>query len=169
MAVEWKNIDINKILYSTTPDHDADLKSPKATEFNSTTITLNLNMNFVERQFIINFYTFGDILAKLGGLRASIMPIIGQLTPLFILFFLLSVAKVIKNKIQNNYETRLKEFIINAKVKFQSILDAKLELKVELVDKINELIKELEASSSSSSINDLEELNNQINEMIKEL
>ena len=49
MAVEWANIDINKILYSTTPDVNADLKSVKAPEYNSTTITLNLNMNFVER------------------------------------------------------------------------------------------------------------------------
>ena len=99
MPAGWENININKILYSATPDHDADLKSQKEMSYNGTNIVLNLNMNFVERQFILNFYTFADILSKLGGLRASIMTIIGQFSPFFVLFFLLSVTKIIKNKI----------------------------------------------------------------------
>ena len=56
-------------------------------------------MNFIERQYIINFYTFGDILAILGGLRASIMPIIGQFGPFLVLYFLISLAKIIKKNI----------------------------------------------------------------------
>lgn len=111
MAFGWENKVINKILWSTTTDQDISYASPRAATFNGTDIVYNLNMNFVERQYILNFYTFGDIMSKVGGLSASIMPILGEFTPFFVLFFLLQVTRVIKDKIQSNYENRLSSFL----------------------------------------------------------
>lgn len=82
-------------------------------------------MNFVERQYILNFFTFGDIMAKLGGLKSSIMPILGEFGPFFVLFFLLSLVKIIKNNMQKAYETALKDFINASEVQFSSLLEAK--------------------------------------------
>ena len=99
------------------------------------------------------------------------MPIVGQLTPLFVLFFLLSVAKVIKDKIQNNYEERLIEFIKNAKDRFQFLIDEKEKGKLELDDGISDRIKDLikEIETIDKSINDMEEVYGDVNEILKVL
>jgi hypothetical protein len=75
-------------------------------------------MNFVERQYILHFYSFGDIMAKLGGFRASIMPIVDWFGPFFVLFFLMSLAGIIKNNISKTYETELKDFIKTSENQF---------------------------------------------------
>lgn len=56
-------------------------------------------MKFVERQYILHYYTIGDILATVGGLRSSIMPIIGEFSPFFVLYFLFELIRVIKKKL----------------------------------------------------------------------
>ena len=50
-------------------------------------------------------------MAKLGGISASFMPILGQFTPFFVLYFLLEVTRVIKDTIKIKYETRLKNYL----------------------------------------------------------
>lgn len=93
--------------YQTTPNLNKDyLVSPEPT-FNGTDIVLSLNMKFVERQYILNYYTLGDLLSKVGGLRASIMPIIGYFSPLFVLYFLLELARVIKKSLNKDYTDKL--------------------------------------------------------------
>ena len=89
LAYTWEDISIPRIVYQTTNDLDVDYLTPKASKFNSTDIVYNLNMNFIERQYVLDFFTFGDIMSKLGGYRASFMPIFGYFSPLFVLLFLL--------------------------------------------------------------------------------
>lgn len=48
----------------------------------------------------MNYYGLMDVLAKLGGLRASIAPIIGYLVPLLTLHFLWSLAGIIDDKLE---------------------------------------------------------------------
>jgi len=53
-------------------------------------------MNFVERRYILKYFTVFDIMAKIGGFRASIMPIVGEFAPFFVLAFLVQLAKIIQ-------------------------------------------------------------------------
>ena len=50
-------------------------------------------------------------MAKIGGIAASVMPIVGRFGPFFVLAFLISVARIIKNRIDSNFKTRVKSFI----------------------------------------------------------
>ena len=67
-------------------------------------------MNFVERRFTIKYFTFFDILTRIGGFRASIMPFINYLAPLVVLYFLIKLAKIIKDHIKDIHQTELKDF-----------------------------------------------------------
>ena len=57
-------------------------------------------------------------MANIGGIRASIMPIFEWFGPFFILFFLLSVARIIKNNIFKVYEIELNDFITKSENQF---------------------------------------------------
>jgi len=65
-------------------------------------IQLNIDFDFTERIYNISYYTVLDIMAVIGGLKASIMPIIGYLAPLLALHFLMSLATIIENKMHEN-------------------------------------------------------------------
>ena len=71
-------------------------------KFNSTDIVCNIDFDFTERVYFLKYFGFVDILAKLGGLYASILPIVGYFIPLFMLHFLYSIAVIIDNKMHDN-------------------------------------------------------------------
>ena len=50
-------------------------------------------------------------MAKVGGIAASVMPIVGRFTPFFVLAFLVSMARIIKDRIDLNFKTRVKKFL----------------------------------------------------------
>ena len=52
-----------------------------------------------------------DIFAKLGGLRASIVPIAAYFYPMFIMFFLLLLMAVIQEKLTSNYRQSLVDYV----------------------------------------------------------
>ena len=47
-----------------------------------------IDHDFVQVEYELNYFGYMDILAIIGGLNASIVPIFGLLTPLFIMNFL---------------------------------------------------------------------------------
>ena len=69
---------------------------------------MNIDFDFTERVYNIHFYGVMDILSRLGGLRASLLPIFGLLAPLFVTSFLYQLAKVSQTNVE---ERRLKEIV----------------------------------------------------------
>jgi len=69
-------------------------------------------MNFVERRYILSYFTVFDIMSKIGGFRASVMPIVGEFAPLFILFFLVQLSKIIQQKLKEKQIVGLKRFLL---------------------------------------------------------
>lgn len=65
-----------------------------------TNIVSNIEFDFTERIYDIHYYGIMDVLSKLGGLRASIAPIIGYFVPLLTLHFLWSLAGIIDDKLE---------------------------------------------------------------------
>tara|TARA_B110000285_G_C15102966_1_gene606116 strand:- start:688 stop:867 length:180 start_codon:yes stop_codon:yes gene_type:complete len=57
-------------------------------------------MDFVERHYIFKYYTIFDILSKLGGFRASVLPILGAFAPVGIMLFLVSLSDIIRMKLK---------------------------------------------------------------------
>lgn len=79
--------------------------------FNKTSIVSNLDFDFTERIYNIEYFGLMDIMSKLGGLRASIMPLVGYLAPLFALHFLWSLAGIIDDKMEANQRKEMLRMI----------------------------------------------------------
>tara|TARA_B110000285_G_C14740922_1_gene430725 strand:- start:47 stop:328 length:282 start_codon:yes stop_codon:yes gene_type:complete len=56
--------------------------------FESSDVIVMLDYDFTEREFIIHFFGYADILSKIGGLTASFRPMLAVAAPMFILFYL---------------------------------------------------------------------------------
>ena len=53
-----------------------------------TKIVSNIDFDYTQRIYDVHYYGFMDVLSKLGGLRASILPILGYFLPFLTLHFL---------------------------------------------------------------------------------
>lgn len=74
-----------------------------------TEIISNIDFDFTERIYKVHFYGIMDMLSQIGGLRASLLPILGFFAPLFTAHFLYSLAGIIQDKVaQNRYNEMLK-------------------------------------------------------------
>lgn len=69
-------------------------------------------MNFVERRYILKYFTVFDIMSKIGGFRASVMPIVGEFAPFFVLAFLVQLSKIIQEKLKEQQLEGLKNFML---------------------------------------------------------
>jgi hypothetical protein len=66
-----------------------------------------LNINSERAVVIYSYIRYGDIISKLGGLKAALTPIIGILTPLMMLYFLLLLAGIIQETDAIQYRDEL--------------------------------------------------------------
>ena len=66
-----------------------------------------LDHDFTEKYYEIKFFQIMDILAIIGGLNASIGPILGLLIPLLTMNYLYQLAKLIIGKHRYNYSKQL--------------------------------------------------------------
>lgn len=72
-------------------------------QINGTDIISNIDFEFTERIYNIYYFDAMDILSQLGGLRASLMPIMGIFIPFFTIHFLHQLAIIIQNDIKHKY------------------------------------------------------------------
>lgn len=59
----------------------------------------NIDFDFTERIYDIQYFGILDLLSKLGGLRASLVPILGYAAPFLALHFLYSLAGIIDERL----------------------------------------------------------------------
>jgi hypothetical protein len=81
------NIDV----YGKVPIHEGSY-------FKSSDVIVMMDHDFTEREFIIRYYGYADILGKIGGLTASFRPLLEAAAPIFILFYLFTLSEIILNK-----------------------------------------------------------------------
>ena len=58
----------------------------------STTVVIMVNTDFTERTYDVFFFGFMDIMGIIGGLNASIGPLLASFGPLFIMNYLYQLA-----------------------------------------------------------------------------
>jgi hypothetical protein len=54
-------------------------------------------MNFVQREYTFTYVHFGDIMSAIGGINAFLTPLVAKLVPLFVLWFLFELGKIIQD------------------------------------------------------------------------
>ena len=75
--------------------------------YNRSIVQSNIDFDFTERIYDVHYYSFLDILSQLGGLRASILPILQYFMPLLTLHFLWKLANIIDNAMHQNQQNEL--------------------------------------------------------------
>lgn len=73
-------------------------------EVNGSDMVANINYDFTERQYTLHYYKIKDMLTSVGGIRASVLPIIGFMLPFFGLWFLMILGDIIVQNARNNQE-----------------------------------------------------------------
>lgn len=68
-------------------------------------------MDFTQREYTYKYFTFLDVISAIGGVNAFISPIVKNLAPLFMLYFMYRLAVIIKGKYLEEYRQELKEFV----------------------------------------------------------
>ena len=54
-----------------------------------------MDHDFTEREFIIRYFGYADILSKIGGLTASLRPILAFSAPVFVVVYLYTLSEII--------------------------------------------------------------------------
>ena len=111
----WNDVIDKKLLIHATDDFNVEYKCPTASKFENTKIVFNLNMQFVENQFILQYYSFNDVFSTLGGLLSSIGLIVSQFQPLIVIYFLFLVANMIKRKMKKDLLERQNKFLMDTR------------------------------------------------------
>ena len=101
---EWEDIEKSELIWKQSIVRDDNNLTPKrivlpGEQIKDTAIISNIDFEFTDRIYRIHFYGLMDMLSEIGGLKASLEPLIGLFTPLFIASFLYQLAGVIQFKV----------------------------------------------------------------------
>lgn len=83
-------------------------------------VKIKLDFDFFGREYIFSFYTLRDVLSSLGGIFAFVFTIVKLISPIFVLYFLVELSKVIIANYQMSYRNELIEFINKAHKKLRT-------------------------------------------------
>ena len=112
----WTDHVIQKVSFRDVEDKDSDYNSPKAAKFNSTSIVINVNMHFVESQYIIEYFTIGDVFSSFGGLFASLNLIASWVGAIFVIMFLWRIIDIFQHRVvQAQYIQKMLKFLEQAR------------------------------------------------------
>lgn len=85
----FKDVVTRHVEFDKSMDRNSDYFIPISSSFNKSEISVQLNFDFTETIFRINYVGIGDVLASIGGLSASLMPIVRFGGPFLALLFLI--------------------------------------------------------------------------------
>ena len=114
LAVAYSDIINKAISFSKVLNVDADGRVPIASTYNSSTNTIGFQVDFTEREYIYQYFSYLDIIQQLGGINAFFMELINLLAPISILLFLIKLSKIIIFNYKMIYRNELLEFINRA-------------------------------------------------------
>ena len=92
------NIDVN----GRVPIHEG---GPD--DYNSSDVIILIDYEFTEREYILKYFGFMDILSKIGGIYAFASPILGLLAPGYILFYLYLLSQIIIQKHKDKFREEI--------------------------------------------------------------
>ena len=112
-----------KIIWTKSTEYDENGEANIRDKRSSNTLTMPVDFDFTQREYTLKFYDFGDILAKIGGLRASIMPFFLFFAPLLVLYFLIELAKITKTNTEKQATDECRQLCEFSFKQFKIILE----------------------------------------------
>ena len=113
---------IRELIWMASTNINQDSRISLSPSFNSSDVLIQFSFDYVERVYTIKYFTLFDVMSKIGGFSASLMPIIRYLSPLLTLMFLNKLAKILRDKIKTDLKQKFVLFLAEAKVQFTGIL-----------------------------------------------
>lgn len=132
IPLESQDIIWKRLIWRKTAKINDDHLTDVRTKYNRSSIQSNIDFDFTERIYDVQFYNWGDILSKIGGLRASILPILGYIMPLLTLHFLWSLAGIIDDKMHQNQQNEMYQLLNVSMKQFKLIQNADLRGQIQL-------------------------------------
>ena len=77
-----------KVHWGRAIDLNADYRIPNSLDVNQTNVMIMINFDYTEKIFTIKYTGVMDILQRVGGLQASIIPVMRFASPWLMLLFL---------------------------------------------------------------------------------
>jgi hypothetical protein len=74
-------------------------------------INIKFNINMIREIQTFTFVGYSDLVAKLGGIKAALSPVMDLATPILILTFLIGLSQMIREIYKAEYIKYLKEVI----------------------------------------------------------
>ena len=79
-----------------------------------------INFDHNQRKVVNKYYGFSNLLSKVGGYRASLRPIWQVVTPIFVIGFLMELARIVRNHNRKKYNDKL----VNSIEKYSKYVDS---------------------------------------------
>ena len=92
-------------------DVNMDYKIPLSSDSNQTSVIVNVNFDFTEKIFTIEYVGILDIMQRIGGLYSSVWPIMRFLNPFLALAFLIALCKIIRENAKQLYQREVIIFL----------------------------------------------------------
>ena len=107
LGMPWSTSDqVSRLIHwKRTSDFNEDHRIGRASQFNSTNIIVQFKFDFVERVYKIDYFGVFDIMSKIGGFQASLLPLIRFAAPLFGLYFLNKLSIILRDRIKSDLKT----------------------------------------------------------------
>ena len=77
----------------------------------SSNLLVKCDVNYLRTIETIKYFGYMDMLAKLGGLKSILGPVLSILTPIFVLAFLIELCSILKQSYKNDYFKELYDTI----------------------------------------------------------
>lgn len=98
VGLVFENVKYKELMWEGHPIVDIDGRVPLKPQgaVNGSSMIANINYDFTERQYTIEYVGINDVLSRVGGMRSSVLPIIALLVPYVSLYFLVLLADIIR-------------------------------------------------------------------------
>lgn len=120
----WKDYIYKNLIWTGTTDVTENWMVPKRGQYSSSDMIANINFEFTQRKYTKWYYGLDDILKGIGGIRSTVLPIIGFLIPFIVIYFLVLLADYVKWAAEKNYNKELHELATIAHKQLLTIRDA---------------------------------------------
>lgn len=111
LPTSFEDIIEYKVNWGRAFDMDADYRIPNSLDVNQTSVIIMINFDYTEKIFTIKYTGVLDIMQRIGGLQASIMPIMRFANPWLYLVFLIALCRIIREKAQDMYKNEILTFL----------------------------------------------------------
>lgn len=109
IPVSYRTKMIKRLSWIRAQNLDADLfvSINREDKFNASSIIINVLPEFTKRVYTLNHITVSDLFTRIGGFRAALGPLFEVLSPIFVIYFLNYLAKVIGEKMADSHQIEM--------------------------------------------------------------